>query len=238
MINQLFLIIVLAIQVFNVSCKNDPTSSKDPTTLEDIDGNVYETVVIGEQVWIAENLKVTHYRNGDPIPNVTNNSDWSNLGTSAYCAYNNDNDNVNTYGLLYNWYAVNDNRNLAPTGWHVPTDEEWKQLEMYLGMSQSEADDTGCRDTDEGNKLKETGIAHWNTPNEGATNESGFSALPGGYRSSAGTYDNIGYYTYFWSATEGDSGSAWYRFLHYNRSCVSRYGSNKHNGFSVRCVKD
>lgn len=224
--------------IFNVSCKKDPTSSNDPATLEDIDGNVYETVVIGDQVWMAENLKVTHYRNGEEIPIVTSDTEWSNLTTGAYCSYDNDNNNVDTYGLLYNWYAVNDNRNLAPTGWHVPTDEEWKQLEMYLGMDQSEADDTGCRDTDEGNKLKETGIAHWNTPNEGATNESGFSALPGGYRSSAGTYNNIGYYTYFWSATDGDSGSAWYRFLHYDRSCVSRYGSNKQNGFSVRCIKD
>ena len=238
MIKKLFLIIVLAILVFNVSCKKNPTSSNNPTTLMDIDGIVYETVFIGDQIWMAENLKVTHYRNGEEIPIVTSDTEWSNLTTGAYSSYDNDNNNVDTYGLLYNWYAVNDNRNLAPTGWHVPTDEEWKQLEMYLGMGLSEADDTGCRDTDEGNKLKETGIAHWNIPNEGATNESGFSALPGGLRSSAGTCDNIGYYTYFWSATEGDSGNAWYRFLHYNRSCVSRYNSNKQNGFSVRCVKD
>lgn len=122
------------------------TAAPETSTLTDIDGNIYQTVKIVDQWWMAENLKVTHYRNGDPIPNVTNNSDWGNLSTGTYCAYNNDNVNISTYGLLYNWYAVADSRELAPTGWHVPTDEEWKQLEMSLGMSDSEANDRGWRE--------------------------------------------------------------------------------------------
>lgn len=123
------------------------TTLEDITgTVTDIDGNVYQTVKIGNQWWMAENLKVSHYQNSDAIPNVTNNSDWGNLSTGAYCAYNNDNVNISTYGLLYNWYAVADSRELAPTGWHVPTDEEWKQLEMSLGMSDSEANDRGWRE--------------------------------------------------------------------------------------------
>jgi uncharacterized protein (TIGR02145 family) len=104
----------------------------------DYDGNVYQIVLIGGQCWMMENLKVTHYRNGDPIPHVPNIGEWYGLSSGAYCDYNNDPGNVETYGRLYNWYAVDDSRNIAPEGWHVPTDDEWKQLEMYLGMSQAE----------------------------------------------------------------------------------------------------
>jgi uncharacterized protein (TIGR02145 family) len=125
-------------------------------TVIDIDGNTYQAIKIGDQWWMAENLKVTHYRNGDPIPNVTDSTEWSNLATEAYCVYENDESIAETYGYLYNWYVVNDSRNIAPEGWHVPTDEEWKELEMFLGMSQSEANGTGWRGTDEGGKLKET----------------------------------------------------------------------------------
>ena len=209
-------------------------------TVTDIDGNVYQTVRIGDQWWMAENLKVTRYRNGEAIPNVTDKTQWTNLSTGAYCAYNNDNGNITTYGLLYNWYAVDDSRNIAPVGWHVPTDEEWKELEMYLGMSQSDADNTELRGTDEGGKLKETGITHWNSPNTGATNESGFSAIPGGYRYiDGGYYSSLGYYAYFWSATEYTvSYRAWFRFLYYYFSDVFRYYDNKPRGFSVRLVRD
>lgn len=212
------------------------TSSSN--TVTDIDGNVYQTVTIGSQVWMAENLKVTHYRNGDPIPNVTDNATWSGLTSGAYCNYNNDTDNVATYGRLYNWYAVDDSRNIAPEGWHVPTDEEWKQLEMNLGMSQAQADGTGWRGTDEGGKLKETGTTHWVSPNTGATNESGFSALPGGGRYFYGSFDYMGLDATFWSSTEGSSLIAWYRNLYYYDSQVSRYYYYKRYGFSVRCVQD
>jgi len=211
-------------------------------TVTDIDGNTYQTIQLGTQCWMLENLKVTHYRNGDPIPHVTDNTEWSNLTTGAYCNYDNNEDNVNTYGRLYNWYAVDDSRNIGPEGWHVPTDAEWKQLEMYLGMSQSEADEIGLRGTDEGGKLKEAGTAHWDSPNTGATNESGFSALPGGNH--FGDYQGfgaMGYYAGFWSSTECDSPNtnyAWYRGLHFDHSEVGRYHGYKRRGFSIRCVRD
>ena len=204
----------------------------------DIDGNVYQTVKIGDQWWMAENLKVTRYRNGYAIANVTGTSEWAGLSTGSYCNYDNDVNNTTTYGSLYNWYAVNDNHNFAPQGWHLPSDEEWKEMEMHLGMSLSEAESTGYRGIDEGGKMKETGTTHWNSPNTGATNESGFTALPGGYRSGSGYFSNLGNDAYFWSSTEGSSSAAWYRYLYHNNSQVSRNEGNKCFGFSVRCVKD
>lgn len=207
-------------------------------TVTDINGNVYRTVKIGDQWWMAENLKVTHYRNGDTIPNVTDDSEWANLSTGAWCVYGNDESNADTYGYLYNLYAVDDSCNIAPKGWHVPTDEEWKTLEMHLGMSQSEADDYGYRGTDEGGKLKETGTTHWNSPNNGATNESGFSALPGGYRYLNGDFKYMGYYAYFWSSTEYYSDLAWGRYLDCGSSGVYRYNFAKQCGLSIRIIRD
>ena len=219
--------------------QNTTYTSLSTGTVTDFDGNTYQTVKIGNQWWMAENLKVTHYRNGDAIPNITDNTEWKNLTSGAYCNYDNDDSYISTYGSLYNWYAVNDRRNIAPEGWHVPTDDEWKQLEMYLGMSQSQADGAGWRGTDEGGKMKETGTVHWNSPNTGAANENGFSALPAGYRSYYGNFDNVGSLAYFWSATESSSYSAWYRNLFYGNSGISRYYFGyKRYGFSVRCVRD
>lgn len=204
-------------------------------TMTDQDGNVYKTVKIGNQWWMAENLKVTHYRNGDPIPNVTVRSEWENLSTGARCAHDNNDNNIATYGLLYNWYAVDDSRNIAPAGWHVPTDEEWKELEMHLGMSQSDADGTGWRGTDEGSKLKAT--SGWYNNGNG-TNISGFTALPGGYRNYYGTFYRIGKYGYWWSATARYSNSAWHRYLGYDSSVVDRSSGGKKYGYSVRLVRD
>ncbi len=209
-----------------------------PPTVIDYDGNVYQTVQIGDQCWMKQNLKVTHYRNGEPIPNVTDDAVWEGLTTGAYCDYNNDPSNVAMYGRLYNWYVVNDSRGLPPEGWHVPSDAEWKQLEMYLGMSQEEADGFGLRGTDEGGKLKEAGTAHWMSPNAGATNESGFSALPSGYRWLNGNFEGMGNLAYFWSSTEQWSGHSYYRGLRYDYSSVDRYNYNTQGGFSVRCVRD
>jgi len=207
-------------------------------TMTDIDGNVYQTIKIGDQWWMAENLKVTHYRNGDSIPNVTDAGEWQGLSMGAYCSYDNDEGQVSTCGRLYNWYAANDNRNIAPEGWHIPSDEEWKQMEMYLGMSQAEADGEGYRGTNEGGKLKEAGTIHWFGPNIGATNESGFTALPGGYRYTINFHDK-GHYAGFWSSTENDShDKAWWRGLYRNLANVGRGSNNKQDGFSVRCVKD
>jgi uncharacterized protein (TIGR02145 family) len=208
-------------------------------TVTDIDGNVYPTVKIRDKWWMAENLKVTHYRNGVAIPNVTDATEWINLTSGAYCNYNNNVGYVYTWGRFYNWYAVNDPRGLAPEGWHVPTDEEWKELEMILGMSQSDVDDTGWRGTDEGGKLKEIGTVHWDDPNTGATNESGFTALAGGYRDGVYSNFNVLYSNaYFWSSTEVNSSHAWYRVLGYFTSEVDRYEDTKRHGFSIRCLKD
>ncbi len=197
-------------------------------TVTDIDGNTYKTVKIGDQWWMAENLKVTHYRNGDAIPKVTNNNVWSGLSTGAYCEYDNNSENVVTYGRLYNWYAVNDSRNIAPTGWHVPTDAEWQTLVDFLGGEKVA-----------GGKLKEAGKTHWYSPNAGANNGSGFAALPGGHRNyNYGFFHSVGCYAAFWSSTELTSFSAWYRYLFYLYSEVPRHDDDKRCGFSVRCVMD
>ena len=214
--------------------KSDQTSvtipGGDPEktgTVTDIDGNVYKTIKIGDQWWMAENLKVTHYRDGTSIPHVTDNNEWAGLTTGAYCAYDNNESNVDTYGYLYNWYAVGDNRNIAPNGWHVPTDEEWQTLVVYLG-GYSVA----------GGKLKEAGTEHWNSPNTGATNESGFCALPGGYREwSNGILKGMGAVAYFWLSKENNYSPAWSVNNMYPE-VVYRYDYNKKYGYSVRCVKD
>lgn len=213
-------------------------------TVTDIDDHIYKTVTIGKQIWLAENLRVTRYRNGDPIPYVTDNNEWYNLTTGAYCHYDHDTSYVATYGRLYNWYAVADSRGIAPEGWHVPSDEEWKQLEMYLGMSRAEADRRGgMRGTNEGGKLKTTGTIEagtglWYSPNRDATNESGFSALPAGYRQYLGWFDALHYRARFWSSTESDSINAWDRWLDWSSGYVGRDGYSKNYGLSVRCVRD
>ena len=196
-------------------------------TITDIDGNVYQTVLIGNQVWMAENLKVSKYRDGTAIATGHSNSAWANLSSGAYAMYDDNSNNGETYGYLYNWYAVDDSRNIAPEGWHIPTDNEWQELVDYLGGSSVA-----------GGKMKETGTNHWNSPNTDATNESGFTALPGGYRYYNGFYSHMGNLGTFWSSTESNSYTAWYRLLHYNRSDVYRYYYGKRYGFSVRCIRD
>ena len=205
--------------------------------LTDIDGNIYEIVKIGNQWWMAENLKVTRYQNGDSIPNITNSIIWPNVRTGAYSSYNNDTNNISTYGLLYNWYAVTDSRNLAPIGWHVPTDKEWQELEWHLGISQADSNETGWIGTDEGGKLKEVGTTHWFAPNTGATNSSGFTALPAGYRVySNALFYGLGHCGYWW--TSQPDTSAWLRYLYFNSAKVGRFYGYKYYGLSVRCVKD
>jgi uncharacterized protein (TIGR02145 family) len=210
-----------------------------PTTLTDNDGNVYKIVKIGDQWWTAQNLKVTHYRNGDALPIVTNNTQWANLTTGACCSFGNNEANVATYGRLYNWYAASDSRNIAPEGWHVPSMAEWQQLEMYLGMSQADANKTGWRGTNEGGKLKEAGTAHWGGPNTGATNESGFTALPGGLRNDDdGLCGNMTSYGYYWTRTTDNSGFSWNYVLRFDNSDVCRVAISNKRGFSLRLVKD
>ena len=212
-------------------------------TVTDIDGNVYQTLVIGDQEWMAENLKVTHYRNGDIIPNVTGSMAWAfpNLWTGAYCVYDNDPLHADTYGNLYNWYAVDDSRNIAPVGWHLPTDEEWMELEIYLGMSVSDANSTGYRGTNEGSKL--AGRADlWHSgvlENDPEFDSSGFNALPGGSRSRQyGAFSGMIYNAPFWSSTEYNYNNAWFRILNYTYTEVYRYNFYKQGGYSIRCVRD
>lgn len=197
------------------------------STVTDVDGNVYSTVSIGNQCWLAPNLKTTRYRDGTPIPNVADATDWSYLATGAYCDYENDAGNSATYGRLYNWYAVNTG-NVCPVGWHVPSDAEWTALATALG--------------DEilaGGKLKEAGLTHWQSPNAAATNETNFTALPGGSRFSTGSFYNITYDGYFWTTTTGtDPAYAWYHWLDFNSGFLIRSEDYKTDGASVRCVKD
>ena len=210
-------------------------------TVTDIDGNVYQTVQIGNQLWMAENLKVTHYRNGDAIPNVTDNSTWAGLSSGAYCVYNNDSANADTYGNLYNWYAVADARNIAPEGWHVPTDEEIMELEMALGMSQSQANTAGWRGTNEGSKLAGRADLWTNgvLENDPEFDTSGFSFLPGGYRYDYnGAFNNMRSTGYLWSSTEYNSNYARYRKLICYYTHVYRDYYYKRHGISVRCVRD
>jgi uncharacterized protein (TIGR02145 family) len=177
---------------------------------------------------MQQNLATASYNDGSGIPNVSDNTAWSNLTTPGYCWYNNDAATYkNTYGALYNWYAVNTGK-LCPAGWHVPTDAEWTTLINYLG-GESVA----------GGAMKEAGTAHWISPNTGATNSSGFTALPGGGRDySDGTFDGLGLVGYWWSATEVSATGAWFCYLYFNGPNAYLYDHDKQNGFSVRCLKD
>lgn len=209
----------------NDPATDNPTNEGPPT---DNDGNVYSTVQIGDQEWMAENLKTTTYNNGTSIELVENDADWLNYTTGAYCWYDNDQAQyAETYGALYNWYALNTG-NLCPDGWHVPTDEEWTALEDYIASDGHSGS--------EGAALKAT-YGWYNNGN--GTDDYGFTALPGGARGGYGAFVNIGKYGGWWSATESSTYYAWSRYLGYNSSAVSRNsGGRLVDGFSVRCVKD
>ena len=188
---------------------------------------ILSSVQIGNQTWTLKNLDVPTYRNGDPIPEVQDASTWTNLTTGAWCYYLNYTANGIIYGKLYNWYAVNDPRGLAPNGYHIPTDAEWTTLTTYLGGT-----------TLAGGKMKEAGFSHWLSPNTGATNSSGFKGLPGGLRSNNGNFYNIGANGSWWSSSESNTNTAWYRYLDLNNGNVYRYYYFKLYGFSVRCLRD
>lgn len=200
------------------------TKSVTEETVTDIEGNVYQTVTINGQVWMAENLKTTKYNDGTFIPNVTGNTTWLQLTSGAFCWCYNDINNKSTYGALYNWFAVN-SRKLCPEGWHVPGDDEWTLLTEYLGGE-------GVA----GGKMKST--TGWNSPNTGATDSSRFSALPGGYRFGSGEFTGLGDYGVWWSKTENSGSFVLCRSLNYNSAFVYRINYSKESGFSVRCVKD
>lgn len=202
-------------------------SSVNYGTVTDQDGNIYKTITIGAQTWMAENLRTTIYNDGTSIPNIKDSDEWSNSTIGGFCNYNNttNSDTIATFGRLYNWYAVNTGK-LAPKGWHVATDEEWRILTIYLGESVA------------GGKLKEIGKIHWNSPNTGATNKSGFTALPGGSRHYDGTFFGIGDVGFWWCTPESNISNAWYWYIYYDINHVCRHFLNREYGFSIRCVKD
>jgi len=193
--------------------------------IKDKDENTYKTVIIGSQEWMGENLTTEHYRNGDAIPQVQDKDEWMNLTTGAWCYYENNEENGKTFRKLYNWYALNDPRGLAPEGWHIPSNEEWTALTEFLG---------GTKDA--GGKLKSTEF--WDSPNKGATNDSGFSALPGGFRYSSGNFNFLRKLGCFWSSTEFGSDYGWDRDLDNEDSDIYRNFSSKKVGMSIRCIKD
>jgi uncharacterized protein (TIGR02145 family) len=198
-------------------------------TVSDVDGNTYNTVTIGTQVWMKENLKTTKFKNDTAIPNVTIDASWDSLTSPAYCWYNNDSATYKaTYGALYNWYTVNTGK-LCPTDWHVPADAEWTILTNYLGGNNIA-----------GGKLKESGIMHWNSPNTGADNSTGFTAIPTGQRVNAGSfYNQIGTFCTMWTSSECLLPNACSMSMDYSSSLVKRTDhETKKSGFSVRCLKD
>lgn len=212
-------------------------------TMTDQDGNTYRTITVCGQTWMAENLRAVTYNDGMPIHLVTGNNEWASLTVGACCSYNNTSstDTIATYGMLYNWYAVNTGK-LAPIGWHVPSDDEWKQFEVALGLPEARANKQGWRGTRLGGKMKEAGTAHWRSPNLDATNESGFTALPGGYRYVDGPFINIERSGAWWTATEFVSAEywveSWYRGLTFENNSAFRGQCPWGWGLSVRCVKD
>lgn len=235
------LLIALIFLMFSMGCKkssnsNDNNNINPPGTITDIDGNVYHTVTIGTQIWMVENLKTTRYRNGDSILYQSDSNHWG--GGKVYCWYNDDPAKKSVYGALYGWDVISDSRNIAPIGWHVPSDNEWGTLTAYLGG-----------DSVAGGKMKEVGTIHWASPNTGATNLSGFTALPGGVISVIGipggpfaVFGGIRHSACFWSSTQSNYGSgglhAWYRRVFYGTKKVERLEDFMTNGFSIRCVKD
>jgi len=207
------------------------TADADLSPIKDIDNNIYHVVRIGTQTWTKENLRTTRFNDGTDIPKITDGEDWESATTAAYCIYNNTivADSILTFGLLYNWYAATDDK-LAPVGWHLPTEDDWNTLITYLGGNQSA-----------GAKLKETGTSHWLYPNKGATNETGFTALPSG-----GRYAHISQYLFmtqvggFWSSTPYpyDNLAAYTYFLYSHDARMDRGNYGKQTGWSIRFIKD
>ncbi len=215
--------------IFSPYALHDDGACEDYVT--DVDGNTYKYTIIGDQTWMTQNLRVSRYRNGDPISTGYSDSEWVMLEAGAYSVYNNEPVLLEYFGNLYNWYAIDDDRGICPEGWHVPDDEEWQQLVVFLGGPNFAGD-----------KLKSNGTPKigslWKISASNITNESGFTAFPGGYRAStSGAYSNRGKYAYFWTSSDDADYGVWIRKLHYNFSGVSRISYNKQPGFSVRCIQ-
>ena len=225
------------LSLFLFSCEKDKVDKDDENIVQDADGNNYKTVTIGDQVWMAENLKTTRFSDDTQIPEISNDVTWSRLTDSAFCWYQNDEQAygpqsmaryAGKYGALYNWHAVNTGK-LCPTGWHVPNEADWTELEDFLGGKAVA-----------GGKLKENGTTNWLSPNKGATDEYEFSALPTGFRSgNFGDFrDSIGAYAAWWSRDTFVLDKSWIRFTYYNSTELTRDWFTQKSGLSVRCIKD
>lgn len=200
----------------------------------DSDGNNYPVVQIGSQLWMAENLKTTTYNDNFPIPNVTDGTEWANLVTDAYCWYGNNINNKDRYGALYNWYAVKTEK-LCPSGWHVPSDAEWHQMVL---SHDPDAVFSVAESNIAGGMLKEEGTAHWSQPNTGATDETGFTALPGGFRRYDGLFAGPTGNGNWRTSSQFDENTVWYRYILYHSGAIYRNTTNMQAGYSVRCISD
>lgn len=231
--NTLYHVRAFAVNEQGVGYGNELSfTTKNTGTINDIEGNTYATVQIGEQLWIAENLRTSHFSNGDSISHLPDDNAWKKVEGAALCSYNNEPTTINLYGVLYNWYCVSDSRGVCPAGWHVPTENEWETLIVFLGG-----------DSEAGGKMKSTRTEpmeepYWNSPNSGATNESGFSGLPNGYRKETGVFSNHWGFGFWWSSTEQNPVQAGYQKLSYNVATTSSNHFKKNSGLSIQCIKN
>jgi len=221
--NRIYHVRAYATTAVGTSYGTDMTFRTDPSTVTDYDGNVYNIIRIGSQLWFKENLKTTSFADGTPIPLVSTGAGWGGLTTPGYCWYNNNSANKDVYGALYNWYTV-ETGSLCPSGWRVPTDDDCLDLEKY--------------DNNIGGKLKEVGTDHWTPPNTGASDAYGFTALPGGYRTAGGLFGNINDHGYWWTSSGYSGSDAWARRLQHDSEKTFRHLTDKKIGKSIRCMRD
>lgn len=226
MLRTIISIMAFVVLTTNSSCKKEGDTSTCPVIVTDVEGNVYHTVTIGTQCWMKENLKTSHYRDGSVINEIEDSVTWANGSqTSAWCYFGQNAANNATYGKLYNWYVITDPRNVCPAGSHVPSNDEWITLTDYLGGEMVA-----------GGSLKEVSL--WQSPNMDATNSSGFSGYPGGYRDNHSKFFDIERVGGWWTSTEYDSSFAWFRYLHCSNGVIDRDFLEAKYGFSIRCIMD
>jgi len=250
-LSTIYFVRAFAINSTGLAYGNEVTFRTNDSPVTDIDGNVYPTVVIGEKIWMTKNLEVTRYANGILVPHIPEDFWWDSLRVNepGFCYYLNSTAYRNDYGALYSWSAAVNGQDsidpelepiqgVCPDGWHLPSDGDWKELEIFLGMSEQEADSTGWRGNI-GGKLKSIGNEYWLTPNKGATNETRFTAMPAGDRFPKGEFFNLRYSTFYWTSSNYDTDYAWARALGYLVTSMYRgHQDSKEFGFSVRCVRD
>jgi len=210
--------------LFLYSCRKDVPVQH---TVTDVDGNVYNTIVLGNQVWMAENLCVTHYTNLDPIEKCSAHQSWTGMLSGAYCGYENDSANVKAYGYLYNGYAVTDKRSICPVGWHIPDDKDWNTLIQFLGGN-----------SDAGMIIRKKNFAEWYDQKDPLVRECNFDALPGGYRDLDGPFLGIGQAAYFWTSILTHNGELKYFYTTYDNNGFFSSADDPKNGFNIRCIKD